>query len=145
MKIKKFCVDSTTKSWILNQELSFLSSELNFLTEGIICFSDDSSSFDARLYLLEFWVELKLLLLRRLGQINFKTDLVLQDSGDYFKLTKNANTLTIQYSSTSNIVVYQYSDFIDASFSNYSAELKTRLADCFPSITKLPEWKILFD
>ena len=144
MKITRFGDDRATKAWEKNEELAFLNSELYFYTEGGVYFSDSKNDITVSVFLLEFYIEMEKFLLKRIGQKSFEDELILQNSGEYFTITKFDHFLSIQYKNKEPAVQYDYDCFVRNDLTKFRQKLIKKLIGTYPRLASLTEWNILF-
>ncbi|GAB1106869.1 MAG: hypothetical protein Sw2PiMacB_11790 [Shewanella algae] len=144
MIIDSFYEDFDAKSWSTEPDFDCYGDELAFYTEGTILFEGEDSDFYINIYLLEFIVEVDIMLRRRLGQRFFEECLSLQLSGESLSFSRSESELFVSMARQNKIVAYDWARFIEL-FLSVKMQFKKKLNEHYPNISKFIEFKLVLD
>jgi hypothetical protein len=143
MEIFEFKVAEDSNSWKSEPNFERFGYDLTNYTEGVISFSDSKSKIFLNTFLLEFVIEVDLMLRRRCGLDNFDTYVSLQISGDSIIFKRTKDLLFLQISGLKEVIEYDWNDFIE-SFMAMKKLVYSKFKGCYPKISKFKEIELLF-
>jgi hypothetical protein len=143
VEIYEFNDSEDSLSWKTEPNFESFGYDLAAYTEGIVSFSDEINKVYLSTFLLEFVLEVDLVLRRRCGLFNFETNASLQFSGDSVHFKRIDNLLEIRISGIDLTIKYFWSDFIDL-FIALKKNVFSKIEFCYPNISKFKELEFIF-
>ena len=135
--------DVDLNAWNNSFYFDGLGDEFAFYTGGSIEFKANSNEFVVNVYLLEFYRELSISLLRRCGLKDFQFTLKMQLAGETLNFTKTKGVLTIYHTRIRIDAIYDWNEFMRY-FLEFRQQLGRQLRCVFPRVEKTNEFKLLF-
>ena len=143
MHIYAFYDAEDSQSWRQEPNFSQFGYDLTPYTETTISFSDLSSTIYLNTFLLEFVIEVDLVLRRRCGQNFFEAHAALQYSGNSVLFKRNGDLLEVQISGLDEKINYSWKDFLRC-FKELKQVGYQQLRGYYPNISKFAEIEFIF-
>ncbi len=143
MKIYALYHAEDSQSWRQEPSFSGFGYDLSPYTEATILFSDENRSIYLNTFLLEFVIEIDVILRRRCGQDCFETYAALQYSGCAVIFKRNGDSLELQLSGLDEKVNYSWSCFLKL-FQQLKQDTYVLLTTHYPRIAKFAEIEFIF-
>lgn len=143
MQIYAFYEAEDSISWRDEPKFVKYGYDLTPYTEATILFSDASRTIYLNTFLLEFVIEVDLILRRRCGQDFFETHASLQYSGSSVVFKRNEGLLEVRISGLDEKVNYTWDDFLRL-FRQLKQDVYQQLKTHYPIISNFAEIEFIF-
>jgi len=143
MQIYAFYEAEDSISWRDEPQFAKYGYDLTPYTEATILFSDASRTIYLNTFLLEFVIEVDLILRRRSGQDFFETHASLQYSGSSVIFIRNKDLLEVRISGFDDKVNYTWDGFLRL-FKQLKKDVYQQLKTHYPNISNFAEIEFIF-
>lgn len=142
MKIYEFSATENSNSWKVEPHFQSFGYDIITYTEGVIIFFDKRNKSYLNTFLMEFIIEVDLMLRRRCGLDKFESNVSLQHSGDSIFFKRNVDDLEVRINGTDTKIEYIWSDFIEL-FIQLKKSVHLKFKKHYPNLYKFKEVEFL--